>query len=437
MDIKINMNIHLNSIQEIEEFLKYDSGSFHLKITSRKEKYIFINKILNQFKFRRLKKKEKGIVKKYLRKLTGYSEVHLKRLISLWKKGLLLKQSDKKRRGKFLRKYSVKDIKLLIETDKAHGFLNGKTVKKILEREFQVFGKKEYENISQISVSHLYNFRKDKPLYASAVMKYSKTKNTPVDIGERRKPQPDNQPGFLRVDTVHQGDKIVDIKGFRNRKGIYHINLVDEVLQFEIVVCTEKISQLFMNQVLADALEQFPYKIINFHSDNGSEFINGIVSDLLNKNLITQTKSRSRRTNDNALVESKNGAIIRKHLGRNYIDQKHAPLVNEFYKKYFNPYLNYHRVCAFPKLKKDKKGKIRKTYPLENYMTPYDKMKSVPNIEKYLKPGITLKQLDQFAFAKSDNEFAKEMQMAKEKMFRKIQSDNDEGLSRLFAKYSG
>ena len=51
-------------------------------------------------------------------------------------------------------------------------------------------------------------------------------------------------------------------------------------------------------------LAQFPFRILGFHSDNGSEFINYKVAELLNKLLIEQTKSRPRRSNDNGLVEA-------------------------------------------------------------------------------------------------------------------------------------
>jgi transposase InsO family protein len=69
-------------------------------------------------------------------------------------------------------------------------------------------------------------------------------------------------------------------------------------------------------------MEAFPFVIQGFHADNGSEYINQRVAERLNKLLIEFTKSRSRPTNDNALVESKNGAVVRKHLGYAHIPQK-------------------------------------------------------------------------------------------------------------------
>ena len=156
----------------------------------------------------------------------------------------------------------------------------------------------------------------------------------------RMKPRPEGKPGFIRVDSVHQGD-------LDKQKGVYHINLVDEVTQTEVVVTVEGISEYFLESALLDALTQFPFRIINFHSDNGSEYLNKTVARLLNKLVIEQTKSRSRKTNDNALVEGKNTAVVRKHYGRIHIPRKYAPLMNTFNRKYLNPYIFFHRQCAF------------------------------------------------------------------------------------------
>ena len=283
--------------------------------------------------------------------------------------------TEKKGRNCFVKKYYPSDIKLLIKTDSVHECINGNATKKIMEREFETFGNNKYKNISEISVSHLYNIRKDNRQYnSSEAMHYTKTQATQVSIGERRKPQPEGKCGYLRVDSVHQGDR-------DKKKGVYHINVIDEVTQWEIVGCVEGISEYFLEPLLIDLLEQFPYKIINFHSDNGSEYINKTTEKILNNLMIKQTKSRSRKSTDNSLVEGKNGSVIRKHIGRNYIHKKQAGKINSFYKKYFNVYLNYHRMCAFPVDVIDRKGKIKRSYPKDNYMTPYDKLKLLKDVE--------------------------------------------------------
>jgi transposase InsO family protein len=155
------------------------------------------------------------------------------------------------------------------------------------------------------------------------------------------------------VDTVHQGD-------LDGSKGVYHINAVDEVTQWEVVGAVAQISEAYLLPVLIAMLEQFPFRILGFHSDNGSEFINHRVAGLLNKLLIEQTKSRPRHSNDNGLAETKNGAVVRKHMGYTHIAAPHAAAIETFYEEHFNEYLNYHRPCGVPErvitLKEKKKG---------------------------------------------------------------------------------
>ena len=232
-------------------------------------------------------------------------------------------------------------------------------------------------------------------------------------IGERKKPFPGGKPGHLRVDTVHQGD-------LDKEKGVYHINAVDEVTQFEMVFAAEKISEHFLVPVLEMLLNSFPFKILEFHSDNGSEFINYKVASLLNRMLIKLTKSRARKSNDNALVECKNGAIVRKYLGHCHIKQKCAPIINTFYQQHLNPYLNYHRPCFYPEERIDAKGKIKEIYLYENMMTPYEKLKSLVNAEQYLKSSITFEMLDQAAMRISDMQAAEALQTANKKLFQVI-----------------
>lgn len=174
----------------------------------------------------------------------------------------------------------------------------------------------------------------------------------------------------------------------------------------------EKISERYLIPVLTQLLDQFPFVILSFHADNGSEYINHHVARLLKKLLIELTKSRARQSNDNALVESKNSSIVRKHLGYSHIRQRWAPLVNQFHQDYLNPYVNYHRPCFFAVTRVDAKGKQRKTYPYEAMMTSYEKFLSLPKPIQYLKRGVTLKQLHAIALAITDKKSAKRLKDA-------------------------
>ena len=53
-------------------------------------------------------------------------------------------------------------------------------------------------------------------------------------------------------------------------------------------------------------------------------------------------------------------------------------------------------------------------------MTPYEKLKSLPKAEAYLKPGTTFEQLDEIAYAISDNEAARQMNEARKQLFKTI-----------------
>ena len=66
-------------------------------------------------------------------------------------------------------------------------------------------------------------------------------------------------------------------------KGVYHINAVDQVTQFESVVWVSKISETHLIPALQQLLDSFPFEIRGFHSDNGSEFADHIVARLLVK----------------------------------------------------------------------------------------------------------------------------------------------------------
>lgn len=412
------------SIGQIEEFLKTNQEcGVKFEITSAKYKYELINQTLWEVGYRRLARGDKHTVFRYLKYLTGYSQSHIKRLANKWRKGTLV-YNPARQRNKFAVKYFPSDIALLIKTDMAHGCLNGQATKEILEREHKVFKHAEYANISRISVAHIYNIRNRNRQYASSGALYlQKTKRTETDIGIRRKPRPGGRPGYLRVDTVHQGDQA-------GNKGVYHINIVDEITQYELVATVEKITEQCLRPVIEELLELFPFRIFEFHADNGSEYINRWVAGLLNKLHILLTKSRSRHSNDNALVESKNGSCIRKVYGRNYIAAKWARELNDFNRQYLNIYLNYHRPCAFAKSIRDKRGKERKSYPDDLTQTPYDRLRSLPNASQYLKDGFTFAELDKIAYAESDNQFAERMGAARERLFRRIAKDTSEKNSR-------
>lgn len=394
------------TIEQLSEFLKLNNDGAKFSAADKQERNQWIENVLAKFRYFSCRKKEKTIIKKYIARITGLSKTRVKKLISRKKKFGRISMYEI-RRHKFPRKYFSEDIALLVKTDNLHERMSGKAIKEILEREYKIFKKSEYRNIGEISASHIYNLRETRQ-YVSHSLTVKKTNPVKILIGKRAKPNNNGQPGFLRVDTVHQGD-------MEKEKGVYHINIVDEVTQWEIIGCVERISEEYLKPLIEELLEQFPFTIINFHSDNGSEYINKVIAELLNKLLISQTKCRPRHSNDNGLVEGKNNYVIRKHIGYRFISKGYAPSFNKFYKECFNIYLNYHRPCGYATITADKRGKQKKKYDI--YQNPYARLKSLPGTEKYLKKGITFEKLNKVAFASSDNEFAEILQKKKQELF--------------------
>jgi transposase InsO family protein len=289
----------------------------------------------------------------------------------------------------------------------AHDTLSGPATRQLLYRGWYEFADARYERLADISPAHIYNLRRERG-YREHALVFTRTRPTPTAIGERRKPVPGGRPGYLRVDTVHQGD----LDGV---KGVYHINLVDEATQWQVVGAVERISENHLKPLLERLLEQFPFRILGFHSDNGSEFINHTIAALLNKMLIEQTKSRPRHSGDNGLVETKNGAVIRKHMGYDHIASEHAAAINAFYEEHFNPYLNFHRPCAVPEAKKDARGKTVRVYRW--YATPWEILRQSPAIGACLRNNLTIGELELRAGAQSDTAAATKMNQARRTLF--------------------
>ena len=396
------------SIAQVKEFLKLESGARFSK-TDRDEAYEWIGKTLGKFRYFSETKKHRGIIKAYLATVSGYSNAQIDRLVACKRTTgrVCLKERTQ---PTFPRVYTAEDIALISEVDNAESRRTGGAVKKTLSDMYRVYDDKRFKRLANISVSHLYNLRGTR-IYQSRSLTYTKTNPVQRDIGIRKKPQPYGQPGFLRVDSVHQGDR-------DKEKGVYHINLVDEITQAEVVITVYGISEEFLRPALEEALDLFPFVLLGFHSDNGSEYINEVVARLLQKLFIEQTKSRSRHTNDNALVEGKNAAVIRKHFGYAHIPRKYASLIQEFNREYLNPYLFFHRQCAFADEIVDEKGKIRKVY--KTYLTPCEKLLSIPNVEKYLKSGVSKESLRTQMMTQTHLAAATEMQKEKEKLFAHI-----------------
>lgn len=402
--MKIQMNdSHINTISQLRTFLKGSQGfDLSLRNSTIEEKYRFIDTQVDKFEYQLLKRKDKRTLVKYLKKITGYKHAQLHRLIKRASGGQLQKKKYVRKNPN--EKYSPVDIKLLEKTDKVHKRLNTYATKKVLERENKLFNNNDFENIAKVSPAHIHNLRSH-PVYKNIWI--NSTKANQNNIGETRKPKDLHIPGYIRIDTVHQHN-------------LYHVNAVDSFLQWEVIVTIPRLTQKWIKFALMEIIAQCPFIILGAHTDRGGEYINETVKILFEELDIDFTKSRARHSNDNGLPETKNGSIIRKNFGYAQANRQAAIKQNTFNRKFFNPYLNYHRPCAYPTEIINSNGKIKKVYKPKDYEVPYEKLKQVSKekVMNFLKAGITFEKLDIIAYEMSDNEWAKIMRKEQEVLYK-------------------
>lgn len=372
----------------------------------REERSEWIRHTLVRFKYAMLKRCEKSVVRRYMEKIARLSDAQLDRHIAAYRGNHPICRPYERHQP--FQQYTRIDAELLATVDNATGRLSGNLTARFCANQFAA-GDPRFLHLQSISSATVYRLR-GMARYRECAMVMTKTKAVDRPIGERRKPEPDGIPGFIRVDTVHQGD-------LGKKKGVYHLNLVDEVTQWEVIMAVEQIAESVLEIVLEKAILLFPFLIRNFHSDCGGEYINYTVAGLLEKLRIRQTKSRPRRSTDNGLVESKNAAIIRREMGHWHIPGVFAPRINAFYCGQLIPYINFHRPCHFPEKEMQRDGKIVVRYKRQDCQTPYQKLLHLKGWELFLRPGITAEDLKRQAKTKTPLQAAVEKNAAKEKLF--------------------
>lgn len=412
----IDMNeAQVRTVEQVRQVLEGTQALQFRAAEDDEGRYGWIDAVLRRLDYRQLRRTDRGTVLAYLQRLSGYSRAQVTRLVARWMSGKPLVKNYRTPEHAFARRYTATDVELLAEVDRAMGTLSGPATVCVLRRQRDVFGDARFERLGSISVGHLYNLRNSGGYRQQRVVLTKTRGDKAAAIGVRKAPAPEGRPGFIRIDSVHQGD-------FDGIKGLYHINAVDCVTQWQVVASVQTISEAYLLPVIEQMLQQFPFEILGFHADNGSEYVNHRVAQMLDKLRVEFTRSRPRNSNDNALVETKNGAVVRKIFGYEHIPQRHAGRFNTFCTEYLNPFLNFHRPCLFATevLDPKKPGRIKRVYRAKDVMTPLDKLASIPEAHQYLREDITLEHLYQLARALTDVQAAEELNEARAALFRRV-----------------
>ncbi|MBC8720616.1 transposase family protein [Paraburkholderia sp. 31.1] len=418
----LRMVIHLNetqirTLEQVRAVLDGTQALVFAPATDAGARCEWIASVLKRFRYGHLKRGDRGLLLRYLRRFGGFSRAHLTRLVLRWLDGSnLVSPKRKAPPNAFARRYTEADLDALAEVEREYGRLSGPATVAVLRRMYQLYDDERFVRLQQLSSSHLYNLRRSASYRARHTVR-TKTRSDPkgAAIAMRRAPTPENRPGFIRIDSVHQGN-------FRSDRGLYHINAVDCVTQWEVVASVQTLAREHMLPVLRDMIDQFPFQILGFHSDGGTEYINYEVADMLEKERIEFTRSRPRHCNDNALAESKNGNVVRRQFGYSHVPASYAEQFNAFCSGHLNPFLNLHRPCLFGTEVPDprKKGRTRRVHRHKDVMTPLDKLLTLPDAGSFLREGITVDSLQQQARSQTDIEAARQVREAREALMDPI-----------------
>ena len=174
------------SLEQIQAFLD-GSGEVGFKGQNREEVYGWVDQTLRQQRYERLLRSERGLVRRYVEKMTGLSRAQTTRLITVYVRGDEVKPQPYQRR-RFAQRYTREDIALLAGVDEAHETLSGPATKKLLQRACYNFHETRYQSLARISVAQLYRQRGSRA-YRERRIKYQATRPTQVSHRQGQRPR--------------------------------------------------------------------------------------------------------------------------------------------------------------------------------------------------------------------------------------------------------
>jgi len=118
-----------------------------------------------------------------------------------------------------------------------------------------------------------------------------------------------NKPGFWQIDTVHHCGQVT------SGQYLHTLTATDIASGWIELRSLLNNAQKWTSEALSNIKTSVPLPVLEFHSDNGSEFINNYIEDWCINKGIPFTRSRDHKKNDNCFVEQKNGAVVREYVG--------------------------------------------------------------------------------------------------------------------------
>jgi len=194
--------LHTHRLQTLEQIRAFVEGSesLDIEVHDRQAAYDCVAQTLRRFGYTRLGKADKGLIVRYMIRVTGRSRQQITRLIAQFRSTGTVRDRRGSPSRPFTPRYTRADSRQLADLDRLHGTLSGTATRKLCQRAYHMFSDERFERLAGICNGHLYNLRQART-YSGRRGPVHSTRPTPVPIGERRRPRPDGQPGYLRVDS--------------------------------------------------------------------------------------------------------------------------------------------------------------------------------------------------------------------------------------------
>jgi hypothetical protein len=168
----------LRTLDEVRDFM-VGSAPVDFRSVDRADAYGFVRRFLVRSRYLRLSRSDKGLVRRFLVKATGFSRAQITRLIRQYRETGRIEDGRRGPKRPFPRRYTKADIGLLAEVDEILGGLCGPVTRRVMQRQYEVFGDARFERLARLSNSHMYRLRQS--------VTYRRRRLTVTSAGEHRR----------------------------------------------------------------------------------------------------------------------------------------------------------------------------------------------------------------------------------------------------------
>ena len=354
-------------------------------------------------RYQKASKRDKKALLDEFTKLTGYHRKSAVRLLRakpvkqvvIYMKGKAVKVKPEKKRPanrKGKRVYTDGVIKCLRHVWAFFWYKCGKILAPLMRQQMRyiagwpAFGITEEtaEKLIKISPATIDRYlRKDKEslkLKSKSMTKPAASLKSRIPVRTFYTSEERKKPGFRQIDTVHHCGQAT------SGQYIHTLTVTDIATGWIELYPLPNNAHRWVFEALADVKNTSVLPVLEFHSDNGSEFINRVTEKWCKDENILFTRSRDRKKNDNCFVEQKNGAVVREYVGRDRLEGfEEQALLKEIY-THLVPLLNY--FMPTQKLKRKTRTGSKESKSYDEPRSPYHRLMEFTGLPREIKNSL-------------------------------------------------